>query len=144
MSKQVKGEIKLTVPACGATPAPPLGPALGQRKVNIPDFCKKFNDATQSTEKGTPLPTVITIYEDNSYSFIVKTPPASFYLKKFAKIQKGAKTTKKEPFIGVVTMDDCREIARLKLQDLNTNDIEAGARIICGSAASIGIEVKGK
>jgi len=143
MAQKIKGYINLIIPASEASPAPPIGPALGQRKVNIMEFCKAFNAATQSTEKGTPLPTVITVYEDNSFIFKVKTPPASYFIKKYAKIKKGSSATKKEAVVGKITMDDCREIAKLKMPDLNTKDIEAATKIICGSAASMGIEVVG-
>lgn len=141
--KKIEGHINLNVNAGEATPAPPIGPALGQRKVNIMEFCKAFNAATQSIEKGTPLPTVITVYADKSFTFIVKTPPASYLIKKFAKVKKGSGATKKEAVIGKITMDDCREIAKLKMPDLNTKDIKAATKIICGSAASMGIEVVG-
>ncbi|WP_341791467.1 50S ribosomal protein L11 [Rickettsia endosymbiont of Gonocerus acuteangulatus] len=141
--KKIEGHINLNVNAGEATPAPPIGPALGQRKVNIMEFCKAFNAATQSIEKGTPLPTVITIYADKSFTFIVKTPPASYLIKKFAKVKKGSGATKKEAVIGKITIDDCREIAKLKMPDLNTKDIKAATKIICGSAASMGIEVVG-
>ena len=105
------------------------------------EFCKAFNAATQGFEPGTPVPTLITVYEDNSFTFVCKTPPASFYLKKFAKITKGSKATKKEGFIGAIKMSDCEEIAKIKAQDLNSYDIEAGARIIRGSAESMGLEI---
>lgn len=141
--KVIRGYINLIIPAAEATPAPPIGPALGQRKVNIAGFCKDFNAATQGMEKGIPLPTVITVYEDSSFSFKIKTPPASYYIKKCAKITKGSSATKKEAVVAKITMDDCREIAKLKMPDLNTKDIEAATRIICGSAASMGIEVVG-
>jgi large subunit ribosomal protein L11 len=141
MSKKIKCYIKLTIEGGKATPAPPVGPALGQRKVNIMEFCKAFNAKTQTIEPGTPVPTVITVYEDNSFSFVCKTPPASFYLKKFAKISKGSKATKKDSFVGVIKMSDCREIAKIKAEDLNSYDIESGARIIRGSAESMGLEV---
>lgn len=140
-SKKVDGYIKLTIPAGKANPAPPIGPALGQKGVNIMEFCKAFNAATTSMEAGTPLPVVITVYGDKSFDFITKTPPASFFLKKFAKIEKGSSATKKNAIVGKVTMADCEEIARIKMQDLNANDIQAGARIIAGTAESMGIEV---
>ncbi|XVN40640.1 MAG: 50S ribosomal protein L11 [Rickettsia endosymbiont of Argas persicus] len=143
MAQKIEGYINLIIPACEATPAPPIGPALGQRKVNIMEFCKAFNAATQGTEKGTPLPTVITVYADKSFTLKIKTPPASYFIKKFAKIKKGSSATKKEAFVGKITMDDCREIAKLKMPDLNTKDISAATRIICGSATSMGIEVVG-
>ncbi|GAA5253053.1 50S ribosomal protein L11 [Candidatus Rickettsia kedanie] len=141
--KAIKGYINLIIPAGGATPAPPIGPALGQRKVNIKTFCDEFNNGTKDTEKGVPLPTLITVYEDRSFSFKIKTPPASYFLKKYAKITKGASATKKEAIVGKVTMDDCREIAKLKMPDLNTQDIEAATKMICGSAESMGLEVVG-
>ncbi|MGI4752244.1 MAG: 50S ribosomal protein L11 [Janthinobacterium lividum] len=143
MAQKIEGYINLNVNAGEATPAPPIGSTLGQRKVNIMEFCKAFNAATQSIEKGTPLPTVITIYADKSFTFIVKTPPASYLIKKFAKVKKGSGATKKEAVVGKITMDDCREIAKLKMPDLNTKDINAATKIICGSAASMGIEVVG-
>jgi large subunit ribosomal protein L11 len=141
MSKKIKGYIKLTIEGGKATPARPVGPALGQRKVNIMEFCKAFNAKTQNFEPGTPVPTLITVYEDNSFIFICKTPPASFYLKKFAKVSKGSKATKKEGYIGSIKMSDCREIAKIKAEDLNSYDVEAGSRIIRGSAESMGLEI---
>ncbi|ABE05238.1 50S ribosomal protein L11 [Rickettsia bellii] len=143
MAQKIEGHINLNVNAGEATAAPPIGSTLGQRKVNIMEFCKAFNAATQSIEKGTPLPTVITIYVDKSFTFIVKTPPASYLIKKYAKVKKGSGATKKEAVVGKITMDDCREIAKLKMPDLNTKDIKAATKIICGSAASMGIEVVG-
>jgi len=141
MAKKIDGYIKLTIPAGKATPAPPIGPALGQKGVNIMEFCKAFNAATSSMEPGTPLPVVITVYADKSFDFITKTPPASFFLKKFAKVTKGSSATKKDAVVGTVTMADCEEIARIKMQDLNANDIESAAKIIAGTAESMGIEV---
>ncbi|HJD62750.1 MAG TPA: 50S ribosomal protein L11 [Rickettsia endosymbiont of Degeeriella rufa] len=143
MVQKIEGYINLNVNAGEATAAPPIGSTLGQRKVNIMEFCKAFNAATQGIEKGTPLPTVITIYADKSFTFIVKTPPASYLIKKYAKVKKGSGATKKEAVVGKITMDDCREIAKLKMPDLNTKDIKAATKIICGSAASMGIEVVG-
>jgi large subunit ribosomal protein L11 len=141
MAKKIYGYIKLTVPAGKANPAPPIGPALGQKGVNIMEFCKAFNAATSSMEPGTPLPVVITVYADKSFDFVTKTPPASFFLKKFAKIEKGSSATKKDAVVGTVTMSDCEEIAKIKMQDLNANDIAAGAKIIAGTAESMGIRV---
>lgn len=141
MAKKISGYIKLTIPSGKANPAPPVGPALGQKGVNIMEFCKAFNAATSSMEPGTPTPVVITVYVDKSFDFITKTPPASFYLKKFAKIPKGSSATKKEAFVGTVTFDDCREIAKIKMQDLNADDLDAAAKIIAGTAESMGIEV---
>ena len=144
MAKKIVGYVKLTIPAGKANPTPPVGPALGQRGLNIMEFCKAFNAATQSMEPGTPVPVVITAFEDKSFTFVTKTPPASYYLKKAAKLEKGSSATRKEPAIATVTMDQCREIAKIKAVDLNANDIEAGARIIAGSAASMGLEVVGE
>jgi len=141
MAKKIDGYIKLTVSAGKANPAPPIGPALGQKGVNIMEFCKAFNAATSSMEPGTPLPVVITVYADKSFDFVTKTPPASFFLKKFAKIEKGSSATKKDAVVGTVTMSDCEEIAKIKMQDLNANDIAAGAKIIAGTAESMGIRV---
>jgi large subunit ribosomal protein L11 len=141
MAKKITGYIKLTIPSGKANPSPPIGPALGQKGVNIMEFCKAFNAATSSVEPGTPTPVIITVYVDKSFDFITKTPPASFFLKKFAKIPKGSGATKKEAFVGQVTMADCEEIAKIKMQDLNANDLAAAARIIAGSAESMGLEV---
>jgi len=141
MAKKIDGYIKLTIPSGKANPAPPVGPALGQKGVNIMEFCKAFNAATSSMEPGTPVPVVITVYVDKSFEFITKTSPASFYLKKFAKIAKGATATKKEPYVGKVTIADCEEIAKIKMVDLNANDLAAAIKIIAGTAESMGIEV---
>jgi large subunit ribosomal protein L11 len=143
MAKKIVGYIKLTIPSGKANPSPPVGPALGQRGLNIMEFCKAFNAATQSMEPGTPVPVVITAFEDKSFTFVTKTPPASFYLKKAAKLEKGSSATRKEASVGKVTMDQCREIAKIKAADLNANDIEAGAKIIAGSAMSMGLDVIG-
>ncbi len=141
MAKKITGYIKLTIQAGKANPAPPVGPALGQKGLNIMEFCKAFNAATQSFEPGTPIPVVITVYADKSFDFVTKTPPASFFLKKFANLKKGASATKKEPFVGKVTKADCVEIAKIKEKDLNANDLQAAVKIIMGSAESMGIEV---
>ena len=141
MAKKITGYIKLTILSGKANPAPPVGPALGQRGVNIMEFCKAFNAATSSLEPGTPVPVVITVYIDKSFDFVTKTPPASFYLKKFAKISKGSGATKKEAYVGKVTLSGCEEIAKIKMQDLNAHDIDAAVKIIAGSAESMGIEV---
>ena len=140
MAKKILGYIKLQVPAGAATPSPPIGPALGQRGVNIMGFCKEFNARTEGRPRGTPLPTVITVYQDKSFTFITKTPPASFYLKEAAKLQKGSGTTGRET-IGQVTRQQLRDIAEKKMKDLNANDIEAAAKIIEGSARSMGLRV---
>jgi len=144
MAKKVLGYIKLTIPAGKANPSPPVGPALGQRGLNIMEFCKAFNAATQSMDVGTPVPVLITAFEDKSFTFVTKTPPASHYLKQFAKVAKGSSATKKDAYVGKVTFDQCREIAKIKMADLNANDIDAGARIVRGSAESMGIEVVGE
>lgn len=145
MARKIIGYIKLTIPAGKANPSPPVGPALGQRGLNIMEFCKAFNAATQNVEfgPGTPIPVVITAFEDKSFTFVTKTPPASFFLKKYAKIQKGSSATKKEAVVGSVTMAECIEIAKIKMNDLNANDIESAAKIIRGTAESMGIEVRG-
>ncbi|MBI1341151.1 50S ribosomal protein L11 [bacterium] len=142
MAKKLLGSLKLQVPAGSANPAPPIGPALGQRGINIMEFCKAFNARTQEMQKGMPLPVVIHYYQDKSFIFEIKTPPASYLLKQAAKIQSGSKTPGRDS-AGSVTMDQCREIAQAKLKDLNTNDVEAGARIIAGSARAMGLEVRG-
>ncbi len=140
MAKKIDGYIKLQVPAGAANPAPPIGPALGQRGVNIMEFCKAFNAKTQEMEKNMPIPTVITVYADKSFTFITKTPPASYYLKKAAKLSKGG-TEPGRTVAGSVTMAQCREIAEAKMADLNAVDLDAGQKIIAGSARSIGLEV---
>ena len=140
MAKKILGYIKLQVAAQSATPSPPIGPALGQRGVNIMGFCKEFNARTEKVAKGTPLPTVITVYQDKSFTFITKTPPATWYLKQAAGIKSGAKLVGRET-AGKVTSAQVREIAEAKMKDLNANDIEAAMRIIEGSARAIGIEV---
>ena len=141
MAKKIAGYVKLQVPAGQANPSPPIGPALGQAGLNIMEFCKAFNAQTQNLEAGMPIPVVITAYQDRTFSFVTKTPPASFLLKKAAKIKKGTGITGKE-IIGKVTMAQVREIAELKMVDLNAYDIDQAAKMICGSARSIGIEVK--
>ena len=140
MAKKILGYIKLQVPAGSATPSPPIGPALGQRGVNIMGFVKEFNARTEKVAKGTPLPTVITVYQDKSFTFITKTPPATFYLKQAAGIKSGAKLVGRE-IAGKVTQAQVREIAEAKMKDLNANDMDAAMRIIEGSARAIGIEV---
>ena len=141
MAKKIAGYVKLQVPAGQANPSPPIGPALGQAGLNIMEFCKAFNAQTQNLEAGMPIPVVITAYQDRTFGFVTKTPPASFLLKKAAKIKKGTGITGKE-IIGKVTMAQVREIAELKMVDLNAYDIDQAAKMICGSARSIGIEVK--
>ena len=141
MAKKIEGYIKLQIPAGKANPSPPVGPALGQRGLNIMQFCKEFNAATQQLEQGMPIPVVITAFSDRSFSFVTKTPPASYFLKKAAKIEKGSKTTGIGSFVGQVTMSQCREIAKQKMADLNAHDIEAAAEMIKGSARSMGLQV---
>ena len=141
MAKKIDGYLKLQVPAGAANPSPPIGPALGQRGLNIMEFCKAFNAKTQEMEKGMPIPTVITIFADKSFSFETKTPPASFYLKKAAKLPKGGTAPGKE-VAGSVTQAQCREIAEAKMKDLNANDLDAATKIIMGSARSMGLEVR--
>jgi len=140
LAKKIEGYIKLQVPAGSATPSPPIGPALGQRGVNIMEFCKAFNAATQEMEKGMPIPTVITVYGDRSFTFLTKTPPASYFLKKAAKLTSGSKEPGKV-VAGKVTQSQIREIAEAKMADLNANDIDMAMRIIEGSARSMGLEV---
>ena len=142
MAKKIKGYVKLQVPAGQANPSPPIGPALGQAGLNIMEFCKAFNAETQSMEPGMPIPVVIPAYQDRTFSFITKTPPASFFLKKAAKVNKGSGVPNKNK-VGKVTMTQVREIAELKMKDLNAHDIDAAAQMIAGSARSMGIDVEG-
>ncbi|MDX2050299.1 MAG: 50S ribosomal protein L11 [Rickettsiaceae bacterium] len=139
--KKVAGKIKLILQAGKANPSPPIGPALGQRGLNIMEFCKAFNASTQSYNPGTPIPVEITAYEDKSFTFVLKTSPATYYIKQFAKITKGSAATKKDSAVAKISFEDCKEIAKIKMADLNARDIDAGARIIAGSAESMGIEV---
>ena len=141
MAKKIDGYIKLQVPAGQANPSPPIGPALGQRGVNIPEFCKQFNAATQKLEPGSPIPTVITVYADRSFAFEMKTPPASYLLKKAAKVGKGSKEAGRTS-AGSVTQEQLREIAEVKMKDLNANSVEHAMKIIAGSARSMGLEVQ--
>lgn len=140
MAKKILGYIKLQVKAGSATPSPPIGPALGQRGVNIMGFCKEFNARTENVEKGTPLPTVITVYQDKSFTFVTKTPPASYYLKQVAKISSGSQKPGRDT-VGKVTLSQCREIAEKKMKDLNANDLDQATKIIAGSARSMGLQV---
>ncbi len=140
MAKKVVGYIKLEVPAGQANPSPPIGPALGQRGLNIMEFCKAFNAASQKMDPGTPVPVVITAFQDKSFTFEMKAPPASFFLKKAAKINAGSKEPGKVS-AGKVTMAQCREIAEQKLKGMNSRDVDAAAREIAGSARSMGLEV---
>jgi large subunit ribosomal protein L11 len=140
MAKKIEGYINLQVPAGAANPSPPIGPALGQRGVNIMEFCKAFNAATQELEKGAPIPTKITVYADRSFTFITKTPPASFLLKKAAKLKSGSKEPGKVS-AGIIKSSQVKEIAETKMADLNANDIDQAIKIISGSARSMGLEV---
>jgi large subunit ribosomal protein L11 len=141
MAKKVVGIIKLQVPAGKANPSPPIGPALGQRGLNIMEFCKAFNAATQNLEPGMPIPVVITAFADRSFTFVTKSPPNSYFLKKAAGIEKGSPTTGKGGAMGRVTMAQIREIAEKKMPDLNAQDIEGACRMLVGSARSIGLDV---
>ena len=141
MAKKIAGTMKLQVPAGQANPSPPVGPALGQRGINIMEFCKAFNARTQEMEQGAPCPTVITYYQDKSFSMDIKTPPASYFLKKAAKVKSGANTPSRE-VVGSVSTKQLREIAEAKMKDLNANSVEQAMKIILGSAKSMGIEVK--
>jgi large subunit ribosomal protein L11 len=140
MAKKILGYIKLQVKAGSATPSPPIGPALGQRGVNIMGFCKEFNARTENVAKGTPLPTVITVYQDKSFTFVTKTPPATHYLKEVVGIKSGSGKTGRES-VGQVTRQQLRDIAELKMKDLNANDLESASRIIEGSARAMGLRV---
>ncbi|RAI40404.1 50S ribosomal protein L11 [Rhodoplanes roseus] len=142
MAKKVTGYLKLQVPAGAANPSPPIGPALGQRGLNIMEFCKAFNAQSQQMEKGSPIPVVITIYADRSFTFEMRTPPVSYFLKKAAGIQSGAKATGRD-HVGVITQAQVREIAEKKLKDFNTDNIESAMRMVEGSARSMGLDVKG-
>ena len=142
MAKKVEALIKLQVPAGEANPSPPVGPALGQRGVNIMEFCKAFNAETQSVEKGLPIPVVITVYSDKSFTFIKKTPPASVLLRKAASVAKGSPTPNRDK-VGKVNRAQIEEIARTKMPDLNAYELETAVRTIAGSARSMGIEVEG-
>ena len=141
MAKKIAGYIKLEIPAGQANPSPPVGPALGQRGINIMEFCKAFNAATQSLDAGTPTPVVITAYEDRSFDFVTKTPPASFYLRKAAGVKKGSGEPNKNK-VGKVTKAQLREIAEAKLKDMNAVTVEAAMNSIAGSARSMGLEVE--
>jgi large subunit ribosomal protein L11 len=141
MAKKIIGIIKLHVPAGKANPSPPIGPALGQRGLNIMEFCKAFNAATQNLEPGMPIPVVITAFGDRTFAFVTKSPPNSFFLKKAAGIEKGSQTAGKSSTVGRVTMAQIREIAEQKMQDLNAKDMEGACRMLVGSARSMGLDV---
>jgi len=140
MAKKVTGFLKLQVPAGAAHPSPPIGPALGQRGLNIMEFCKAFNAQTQKMEKGIPIPVIITTYQDRSFTFEMKTPPVSYFLKKAAKLESGSKTPGREP-VGQVSKKQVREIAEQKMKDLNCDTIEAAMKMVEGSARSMGLAV---
>ncbi len=140
MAKKIEGYIKLQIPAGKANPSPPVGPALGQRGLNIMQFCKEFNAATQNLEAGMPIPVVITAFSDRSFAFVTKTPPASHFLKKAAKLEKGSQTPGRGT-VGKVTMAQCRDIARQKMADMNAHDVDHAALMIAGSARSMGLQV---
>ena len=141
MAKKLVGTMKLQIAAGQANPSPPVGPALGQRGINIMEFCKAFNAKTADMEPGAPCPTVISYYQDKSFTMDIKTPPASYYLKKAAKVKSGANTPSRE-IVGSVTTKQLREIAEAKMVDLSANDVDQAMKIILGSARSMGIEVK--
>ncbi len=141
MAKKITGYIKLQVPAGKANPSPPIGPALGQRGLNIMQFVKEFNAATQGMEPGMPVPVVITAFGDRTFSFVTKTPPVSYFLKKAAGVSKGSTTTGRGAVAGKVTIEQCREIAAAKMKDLNAHDIDGAVQMIIGSARSMGLEV---
>jgi large subunit ribosomal protein L11 len=144
MAKKIVGYVKLQVPAGKANPSPPIGPALGQRGLNIMQFCKEFNARTQNMEPGMPVPVVITAYADRSFTFVTKTPPNTYFLKKAAGIEKGAQAPGKGSVVGRITMAQIREIAGQKMQDLNAKDLEGACNMLIGSARSIGLEVVGE
>jgi large subunit ribosomal protein L11 len=141
MAKKITGYVKLQVAAGKATPSPPIGPALGQRGLNIMEFCKAFNAKTQGMEPGTPTPVVITVYADRTFTFVTKTPPNTYFLKKLAGVKKGTQTPGRGT-VGKITMEQIREIARLKMVDMNTKDIESACRMLIGSALSMGLTVE--
>ena len=142
MAKKITGYVKLQVPAGSASPSPPIGPALGQAGLNIMDFCKAFNAKTEKLEKGMPCPVVITVFQDKSFEFIVKKPPASFYIKKEVNIKKGSGQTGIADPVASISKEQLLKIAQEKMPDLNTTDTEAASKIIAGTARSMGVEVK--
>jgi len=141
MAKKITGYVKLQVPAGAANPSPPIGPALGQRGLNIMEFCKAFNAKTAQMEKGTPIPVIITAFQDRSFTFEMKQPPVSYFLKKAAQIDKGSQTPGKGSQVGRITQDQIREIAEKKMADLNCDSVESAMAMITGSARSMGMEV---
>ena len=143
MAKKIEGSFKLQAPAGQASPSPPIGPALGQRGLNIMEFCRSFNEETKDLEQGVPIPTLVTVYVDKTFSFETNNPPASFLLKRAAGLEKGALEPGRDEIAGTVTQAQIRSIAEQKMPDLNTNDIEAAMNIVAGSARSIGLEIEG-
>ena len=141
MAKKITGYVKLQIPAGKANPSPPVGPALGQAGLNIMDFCKAFNDKTKDLEPGQPVPVVITVFADKSFTFITKLPPVSFFIKKAANLPKGSSEPGKKAAVGKITMKQVREIAEKKLPDLNCSTVESGMKIVAGQCVSMGIEV---
>jgi large subunit ribosomal protein L11 len=141
MAKKIAGSIKLQIPVGKANPSPPVGPALGQRGLNIMQFCKDFNAQTQNMEPGMPVPVVITAYADRTFSFITKTPPNTYFLMKAAKVDKGSQTVGKSAPVGQITMSQLREIAEQKMKDMNANDVDGAVRMLIGSARSMGVTV---
>ena len=139
--KKITGYINITIPAKKATPTPPIGPALGAKKVNIPEFCKQFNAATQNFDDGTPIPVVITVYSDFSFTFITKTPPVSFFIKKSAGLEGGSSEAGKN-IVGKITKAQCEEIAKKKMKDMNAKSVDAAYRMVAGSARSMGVQVE--
>ena len=140
MAKKIDGFIKLQIPAGQANPSPPVGPALGQKGVNIMEFCKAFNASTQSSEPGMPIPVVITVYVDKSFTFVTKSPPTSFFIKKIAKLKKGSQTPGKN-VISSISKNDVKKIAQEKMSDLNTSDLDAAQKMVAGTARSMGINI---
>ena len=141
MAKKIQAYVKLQVPAGKANPSPPIGPALGQQGVNIMEFCKQFNARTQKMEAGMPIPVVITVFQDRSFTFITKTPPNTYFLKKAANVEKGSQTVGKSGPVGRITMTQLREIAEQKMKDMNANDVDGAVRMLMGSARSMGLTV---
>jgi large subunit ribosomal protein L11 len=141
MAKKIQGYVKLVVPAGKANPSPPIGPALGQAGVNIMEFCKGFNAQTQGMEPGMPVPVVITVFADRTFTFIMKTPPASYFIKKAAKLDKGSGATGKDAAVGKITMAQLRTIAEQKIQDMNAANVDAAVKTLAGTARSMGVQV---
>ena len=141
MAKKIKGYVKLQVPAGQASPSPPIGPALGQAGLNIMDFCKAFNAKTEKLEKGMPCPVIITVYQDKTFEFLIKKPPASFYIKKEINLKKGSGSAGISDPVAKITLEQLKKIAKEKLPDLNTSDVDQAAKIIAGTARSMGVEV---